>query len=144
MEYSKEFEVRWADLDPNWHLKNTAYEDYAAHVRFSFLNENGFPFGKHKELKFAPVIFSQKYEYFKEIGPEQKFKMNYKIAGLSQDGRKYRLRNEVIRSDGAIAARITIDGSFLDLTTRKLRPPPNELFEIVKKLDRTDDFEELT
>ena len=36
------YQVLWADLDGNQHLKNTRYLDYAAHTRFRFLTEHGF------------------------------------------------------------------------------------------------------
>ncbi|MGL6155321.1 MAG: hypothetical protein ACRC1O_01755, partial [Ralstonia mannitolilytica] len=31
------YQVLWADLDGNQHLKNTRYIDYASHSRFRFL-----------------------------------------------------------------------------------------------------------
>lgn len=143
MKYSKEFEVRWADLDPNWHLKNTAYEDYAGHVRISYLHENGFPISKYQELQFGPVVFSEKLEYFKEISAGQKFTVNYRMMAMSKDGRKWRLQHQVIREDGKEAARITVEGSWLDLTTRKLRQPPPELYQLMDQLEKTEDYQEL-
>lgn len=41
--YRLSFIPRWADLDPNRHLRHTAYADYATPVRFSYLTENGRP-----------------------------------------------------------------------------------------------------
>ena len=41
MTYDSTFQVRWADLDPNFHLKNTAYSEYATQTRFAFLDDNG-------------------------------------------------------------------------------------------------------
>ena len=31
------FEVRWADLDGNRHVRNTAFSEYATHTRFRLL-----------------------------------------------------------------------------------------------------------
>ena len=45
------YQVLWADLDGNQHLKNTRYIDYASHSRFRFLTEQGFgpkAFAQHK------------------------------------------------------------------------------------------------
>ena len=36
------FDVRWADLDPNQHVRHTAYADYGTHVRMSWLASAGF------------------------------------------------------------------------------------------------------
>ena len=143
MEYSKIFEVRWADLDPNFHLKNTAYGEYATHVRFSFLSEKGFSFLEFKAQSFGPVIFSEKTEYFKEIGSGQKIRVNNQLGGLSKDGRKWRFQHQIFREDGKEAARLTIDGAWIDLATRKLRVPPEELFSAMACLEKTHDFLEL-
>ncbi|MBI1782589.1 MAG: thioesterase, partial [Sphingobacteriales bacterium] len=41
MEYSKLVEVRWADLDPNFHVLHSKYYDFGAYIRMSYLTENG-------------------------------------------------------------------------------------------------------
>ena len=38
--YSKKLEVRWADLDPNFHVLHSKYYDFGAYCRLSFFNEN--------------------------------------------------------------------------------------------------------
>ena len=37
-----DFQVTWADLDSNAHLKNSRYLDYAAQARFLYLAAAGF------------------------------------------------------------------------------------------------------
>ncbi|MBI3718876.1 MAG: hypothetical protein HY252_09835, partial [Sphingobacteriales bacterium] len=34
-------EVRWADLDPNFHVLHSKYYDFGAYIRMSYLTENG-------------------------------------------------------------------------------------------------------
>jgi acyl-CoA thioester hydrolase len=140
MQYSKIFEVRWADLDPNFHMRNTAYSDYTAHTRFSYLKENGFSLHKFKEIGIGPVIFSEKIEYFKEVGPDQKITVNTQVSGLSKDGRKWRFRHQIFREDGKEAARVTTDGAWFSLSTRKLQAPPAELIEVVLRVEKASDF----
>lgn len=36
--YSKQFEVRWSDLDANRHLANSAYMNFMSHTRMGFFN----------------------------------------------------------------------------------------------------------
>ena len=139
--FSRRFEVRWADLDANRHLRNTAYLDYATHVRFAFLAENGFPPSRFGELHFGPVILREEMTFLREVGPNDELTVDYRLAALSKDGRKFKLRHRVFRRDGAEAARIDTDGGWMDLTTRKLRPPPDELATALDRLVRTADFE---
>lgn len=44
--YFLEFHVRWSDLDPNMHLRHTAYNDMCAATRFSYLESLGFTMAK--------------------------------------------------------------------------------------------------
>ena len=37
--YSKKVEIRWSDLDPNFHLRHSVYYDWGAYTRISFLSE---------------------------------------------------------------------------------------------------------
>ena len=140
MHYKKIFEVRWADLDPNFHMRNTAYLEYAEQVRINYFTERGFPIRKFKELGFGPVLFSEKVEYLREIGPDEKINVTCLLGGLSTDGRKWRFYHQVFRNDGIEAARVTGDGAWLDISTRKLRVPPDELLDILNSLERTEDF----
>jgi len=65
-EYQKSFVVRWADLDPNRHLRHTAYNDYATQVRLSCLEENGFGAKKFLDLNFGPVMFREETRYVRK------------------------------------------------------------------------------
>jgi acyl-CoA thioester hydrolase len=55
--YSKEFEVRWSDLDANRHLANSSYINFMSHTRLSYMMENGF--GQQNMVKndIGPVVF---------------------------------------------------------------------------------------
>ena len=39
--YIKPVEIRWSDLDPNFHVRHSVYYDMGAYIRMSFLTENG-------------------------------------------------------------------------------------------------------
>jgi acyl-CoA thioester hydrolase len=64
-------------------------------------------------------------------------------AGLSEDGSRFRLRNEFYREGGALAARVTSTGGWLDLKARKMVIPPDELKALLDSLPRTADYEPL-
>lgn len=139
--FSRRFEVRWADLDANRHLRNTAYLDYATHVRFAFLTEKGFPPSRFGELGFGPVILREEMRFEREVGPNDELTVDYRLSGLSGDERRFRLRHRIFRRDGVEAARIETEGGWMDLAARRLRPPPAELAAALAGLVRTADFE---
>lgn len=142
-EFQRVFEVRWADLDPNRHLRNTAYSDYATHTRFSVLIEHGFTPLRFEELAFGPVVFREETRFMREVAMGDKVTIDVTVAGLSADASRWRFRHHVVRAEGEIAALVTLEGAWLDLETRKLTVPPEQLRTLCLEFPRTKDFEEL-
>ena len=141
--FRKNFEVKWSDLDPNRHLRNTAYSDYATHVRFSYLAENGFTLKEFQKHGFGPVVFREETIFKKEVGPNRTLTVNFKVSGLAEDGSRWSLLHEIALPDGKLAARLTIEGAWIDLKKRKLITPPSEIFKLLNRLPKTEQFEEL-
>ncbi|HYO59323.1 acyl-CoA thioesterase [Archangium sp.] len=142
-EYSKSFEVKWADVDANRHMRHSVYGDYATHVRFSFMAEHGFDLARFGALQFGPVIFSDETQYRKEVTLGDVLRIDLQASGLSPSGARWRMRQNIYRQDGKLAAVHNISGGWLNLRERKLMPPPQELTELMAKLPRTEDFAEL-
>ncbi len=142
--YNQEFHIRWADLDPNGHMRHTAYGDLCAATRFAYLESLGFTMKKFSELKIGPVIFNENVHYLSEILPGDKARVNIRVKGLSEDGRKWKMLHEIYRlSDGKLSATLEISGAWFDLLKRKVTFPPNILQEKIKSIPRTEDFEVL-
>lgn len=138
--YSKTLFAGWADMDFNSHMKNTAFLDKSADVRMMYFAEHGFPMAEFARLKLGPVVMKDDVEYRKEVGLLQEITVTLAIAGLSPDGSRFVLRNEIIRLDGTLCARVTSAGGWLDQTARKLVAPPAALLAALQSLRRTDDF----
>ena len=141
--YSKQLYAGWADMDFNAHMKNTAYLDKAADVRQMFLAEHGFPPEEFLRLRIGPVVMRDEVEYFREVGLQQKIVVTFVAAGEAEDGSRFRLRHEIFRPDGALSARVTSLGGWLDLAERKLIAPPPALRAAMSMLERASDFEVL-
>ena len=127
-------------MDFNSHMRNTAFLDKSADVRMMFFAENGFPVEEFSRVRLGPVIMKDEVEYRKEVGLLQQITVTLAIAGHSEDGSRFLLRNEILRPDGALCARVTSAGGWMDLMTRKLVAPPEALHRTMKSLPRTSDF----
>ncbi|MCJ8275576.1 MAG: thioesterase family protein [Bdellovibrionales bacterium] len=139
--YEKTFEIRWADLDPNFHLRHTAYGDMCAATRFQYLASLGFTIERFAEIKVGPVIFKETISYLKEVRPNDRVRVNCQICGLSEDGRKWKMFHEIFReSDGEMSATLEIDGAWLDIVKRKIAPPPEDLKQKMNAQPRPDNF----
>lgn len=141
--FEKVFHVRWGDMDFNAHMRNTAYLDLSGDVRMMYFAEQGFPMREFERLKMGPVIVRDELEYFKEMRLLESIRVNLRLAGLSPDASRFRLRNEFFRENGKMVARVTSTGAWLDLVGRRTTAPPEELARVLRGLTRTDDFREM-
>jgi acyl-CoA thioester hydrolase len=134
----------WGDMDFNSHMRNTAFLDKSADVRMMFFAENGFAMDEFVRRKVGPVIKKDELEYFKEVRLLEELRITLAVAGLAEDGSHFLFRNEFWRADQKLAARVTSDGGWLDLSARKLVVPPEALLAALRQLPRTDDFRPLS
>lgn len=137
--YSKTFPVRWADADPNWHMTHSAYFEYAAHVRMTFLTENGYPPNKFIEMGFGPVLLREEIKYMREILMQEEITVTLQLAAIKKNGRRWSMRHKFFK-DHMRAAELTVDGTWLDFKTRRSIDPPSELLNLFDVMSKTDDF----
>jgi acyl-CoA thioester hydrolase len=141
--YEKRLFAGWGDMDLNAHMRNTAFLDKSADVRMMFFAENGFPVEEFARLRVGPVIMKDEIEYFREVRLLEELRVTLALAGLSEDGSRFLLRNEFWRASGVLAARVTSLGGWLDLSARKLIAPPGALLAAMLSQPRTDEFQVL-
>lgn len=137
----KKFTIRWADLDANIHMRHSAYNDYAAQTRLLFMAENGMGMEWFREHKVSPVLFREETIFLKEITGNETITIDITLTKMSTDGSKWSIMNRFYKEDGTLAARLTVDGAWMNIETRKLNTPPVELLQLFHKLQKADPFE---
>ncbi|MDT0676443.1 acyl-CoA thioesterase [Autumnicola musiva] len=142
--YTKEFEIRWSDIDANRHLANTAYVNFMSHTRMSFLMENGFGQKELARQNSGPVVFYEHIYYYKEVFAGMPVKVSLQLKGVSEDGMYFEFAHEFYDHKGRNFASCEMMGAWIDLKERKLTALPEELFEHLKDLQHTEDFKVLT
>ncbi|MGD8570590.1 MAG: acyl-CoA thioesterase [Gammaproteobacteria bacterium] len=85
-EFSRTFNIRWADVDINRHMRHSAYNDYAAHVRIQLLNELGMDIDTLARLNISPVLFREETIFLRELGMNEDIKVNVKLKSARDDG----------------------------------------------------------
>jgi len=141
--FERKFQVGWRDVDPNGHVANMVYLEYAVDTRISFFESNGFPPSNFIKNGFGPVIKSDLTEYFRETVMLDELRVTMENGGFSDDGSRFRVINSIYKADGELAARVTSIGGWLNLKERKLIEPPDIIKNAWLTLSRTEDFEEL-
>jgi acyl-CoA thioester hydrolase len=141
--FSITLRARWADMDFNAHMANSAYLDVAVEARLAFLESRGFPASEFARLRVGPIVMEDVIEYFAEVRLRETLRVTLELAGIAGDGSRFRFRNEIFREDGRLAARLSTHGAWFDLDLRKIVAPPAALRDAMSKLSHTADFADM-
>jgi len=136
IDYFKQIEIRWSDLDPNFHLRHSAYYDFGAYSRISFMNEHGLTPQVLSHLHIGPIIFREECVFRKEIKFGDTITINLRVEKAKDDFSRWTMMHEIWKSDDILCAVITLDGAWMDTVKRKLATPPdsfNEIFSVILK-----------
>jgi len=142
--YTKQFEIRWSDVDANRHLRNSAYIDYMSHTRMDFLMEKGLGQQMLVNYNLGPVAFYEHIYYFREVFPGAPINVGLQLKGLSENGMYFMFLHDFYDQNGKNLARCEMMGGWIDMETRKLTGLPKELLTIFETADRASDFKILT
>lgn len=143
MAFERTLSVSWMHLDGNGHMANTSYIAMVIDVRFMYYVTQGFTPADFARLRVGPVVRRDEVDYYRELRLFDKVRITHVLAGLAEDASRFRIRNEMYREDGQLAARVTSLAGWLDLDARKLIVPPEPIVRALRALERTDDFEVL-
>jgi len=138
--FSRSYDVIWADLDANAHMRHTAYMDYAAQVRLAWLFEMGFSIERLFKAGVGPILFNESTSYRREVRGGERIVVGLELTGLSENRKHWRFRQPIHKEGGELSAVVEVQGAWLDLRARKVAPPPPELLAAVEAWPRADDF----
>ena len=140
-EYSNTYGIRWSDLDANGHVNYAVYIDAAGDLRYRFFIEHGFPPEKFSELGIGPVYTTIHAEFFREVRMGETVTITYALSGLSPSGARWKLHHNILKSNRKNAVSLEIEGTILNLTTRRPSLPTPELLQTFNLIPRASNFE---
>lgn len=145
MEYTfpktKRLDIRWSDIDPNMHMRHSVYYDIGAQQRTEVLNAIGLTMSVFAKEKIGPVLFEEKCQFRREIHFGDEVDIKVEIIGLSRDFERFAFRHTFVKTDGTIAAILTLNGAWIDTVKRKLTFPPKMIEEAFDHLPKAEDFQ---
>ena len=144
MSFKVTFLTKWADFDPNRHMRHTAYNDYAAEVRVRYFAKHNFSIDEFTKHNLGPILFTEETSFRKEIHLGENITVNLKIAGLSKNNERWKITHEVFNEACKLSAIIKVYGAWIDLTKRKLTIPPPEAQHLFDLAEKIDSFEEIS
>ncbi len=140
--FSKKIAVRWADLDPNFHLRHSVYYDFGAEQRVEILEKHGLTLQFMKENHLGPVLFREECIFRREIRLGDEVTITVKMAKMKPDASRWSIQHEFMRADQKLLATLTVEGAWIDTVLRKLASPlPALVSEVFEHFPRTNDFQ---
>ncbi|MEU2711724.1 acyl-CoA thioesterase [Streptomyces sp. NPDC007205] len=124
--FSVRVTVRGYETDVQGHLNQAVYVNYAEHARWSLLKAAGVTQAELIGQGVGPVSLETTIRYLRELlaGDE----VDVTCAFEWGEGKTFRIRQEVRKTDGTVAAELTAVTGLLDLTERRLVADPGKVF----------------
>jgi acyl-CoA thioester hydrolase len=143
MSYKKTFTTRWADFDPNRHMRHTAYNDYAAEIRVRFFDECGLSINEFAKLHIGPVLFKEETSFFKEINLGEDIQVSMELEAASKQLERWQFVHHIYNQKGILAAEVKVYGAWIDLNKRKLTSLPEKYQKLIREVPKSKDFTEI-
>lgn len=121
--------IKETHLDTFGHMNNATYLELFEEARWQLITERGFGLEQIQKTKTGPVILEVNVKFAKEIKLREQISITTKV--LSYEGKISKLQQQMIKSDGSLAAEAVFVVGFFDLRERKLIPPSPEWLKAI-------------
>lgn len=138
--FSRPVQVRWSDLDPNFHLRHSVYYDWGAFCRVAFLNEHGLTSGLMQALQMGPILFREECVFRKEIRSDDEVVIDLTVIKAKRDYSRWSIQHRIIKSEAVVCAILTVEGAWLNTVARKLATPPQQVHLVFEQMPKSENF----
>jgi acyl-CoA thioester hydrolase len=131
-------QVRWSDLDPNFHLRHSVYYDWGAFCRVQFLYKIGFTAEVMQRLNIGPILFREECVFRKEIRLDDHVTVDLRLVRSKRDFSRWTVQHEIKKNGDVLAAILTVDVAWIDTVRRKLAILPEEVQKLFGTIPLTE------
>jgi acyl-CoA thioester hydrolase len=140
-DFKRTIQIRWSDLDPNFHLRHSVYYDWGAFCRVEFLNEYGLTAQVMQSLQFGPILFKEECVFRREIKLGDKVDIDLHLLRSKKDYSKWSIQHQITKNGDTLCAVLTVDGAWMNVVQRKLTSPPEKVHEVFGRMPLNETFE---
>jgi acyl-CoA thioester hydrolase len=134
-------QVRWSDLDPNFHLRHSVYYDWGAVCRVEFLSKTGLTLKRMQELQIGPILFREECIFKREIRLGDPVTVGMELVKARRDFSRFTSRHEIKKDPATVSAILTVDIAWINGVTRKLAVLPEEDIKLFSQGPLAADFQ---
>jgi acyl-CoA thioester hydrolase len=124
MVFSVPITVRGYELDTQGHLNQAVYVQYSEHARWELMRAAGI---KQHELiasGVGPVALEVNVKYLRELRGGDTVDVTCEFVWA--EGKVFQLKQQIVKTDGTVAADIVVIAGIMDLAERRLVTDPAE------------------
>lgn len=134
-------QLRWADIDANFHVRHSVYYDWAALCRISFMHEKGLTESVYHQFNMGPILFREECRFRREIRMGDSIFIDLQLVIARRDFSRWTIVHSIWKTPEIEAARLTVEGAFIDLHLRKLTIPPPMAQSVFEQMPRAAAFQ---
>jgi acyl-CoA thioester hydrolase len=140
-QFIETLQVRWSDLDPNFHLRHSVYYDWGAMCRLDFLNKYGLTPSVMMKHQFGPIILREECIFKREIQLGDNITINLKLIKAKRDYSRWSFQHTIMKNGDTVSAILTVDGAWMDTVKRKMTAPPPDAANVFERIEQGENFE---
>jgi len=133
-------EIRWADIDANFHVLHSKYYDYCADARMKALNNNGITMQSIQQYQVGPVLLREECVFKRELKFGDEVQIKILLQKATPDFSRWSFVNEIWKNKDILAAVVTVDGAWMDVVKRKLVAPPELFRQVFEQMPKAENF----
>lgn len=134
-------QVRWSDLDPNFHIRHSVYYDWGAMCRVAYLSKAGLTLQRMQETKIGLILFREECVFRREIRMGDLVTIDAKILKARRDFSRFSIQHQIKKDPETVSAILTVDIAWMSAVTRKLAVLPEEDTKLLMEGQRTENFQ---
>ncbi|MEO6584391.1 MAG: acyl-CoA thioesterase [Ferruginibacter sp.] len=138
--FEKSIEIRWSDLDPNFHVLHSKYYDFAAYTRMAFFVDHGITPAVMQDLHIGPILFREECVFKREIVFGDIIKVSLMLAKNTADYSRWSIVHELKKNEDTLSAIINVDGAWIDTNIRKLALPPKDIHSLFESAPKAPGY----
>jgi acyl-CoA thioester hydrolase len=138
-EFIKEIQLRWSDLDPNFHLRHSIYYDWGAFCRIEFLREFDLTAHIMQQLHFGPILFREECVFKREIRDGDKITVDLSLLKAKKDYSRWSIRHRCEKCRHPFSYHYR--GAWINTIERKLTLPPPVAEKVFSEMPVDENFQ---
>ena len=140
-DFRLDVQLRWSDLDPNFHLRHSVYYDWGALCRIDYLNRFNLDTAIMQQYQVGPILFREECVFKREVVYGDKITIDLQLIKSKRNYSRWSIQHTIRKNEDVVSAILTVDGAWINTKERKLATPPAIVETTFNGMPRAENFQ---